>query len=188
MSRCLNKWIYKCKDGGRDTNGWVNKKQEGILFNDALNSYMASGILSIWIMRKETRWRHFMDYNNYFRLATRDLLHAPSHKQYKIYHNLCYTICEKLVGTDKYIRLEVWMTHWLLLVVLLLHTNSYHSFLAYVLEFKFNWTAHDVIPGLSHDFSFWHDLNLFWSLLTVARVTVSLWQKVTKDRRYTPLA
>ena len=52
--------------------------------------YMASNIWlrTILIVRKETRCRH-MGYS--FRLAAKDLLYAPSHRQDSTYHGLCYT-------------------------------------------------------------------------------------------------
>ena len=51
---------------------------------------MASDIWlrTILIVRKETRCRH-IGYS--FRLATRVLLYAPSHRQDSTYHGLCYT-------------------------------------------------------------------------------------------------
>ena len=52
--------------------------------------YMASDIWlrTILIARKETRCRH-IGYS--FRLTSRVLLYAPSHRQDNTYHGLCYT-------------------------------------------------------------------------------------------------
>ena len=52
--------------------------------------YMASDIWlrTILIVRKETRCRH-IGYS--YRLTTRVLLYAPSHRQDNTYHGLCYT-------------------------------------------------------------------------------------------------
>ena len=54
------------------------------------NGYMASDmwLRTILIVRKETRCRH-IGYS--YRLTTRVLLYAPSHKQDNTYHGLCYT-------------------------------------------------------------------------------------------------
>ena len=51
---------------------------------------------TILIVRKETRCRH-ISYS--FRLATRVLLYAPSHREDSTYHNLCYTSRGALAGT-----------------------------------------------------------------------------------------
>ena len=60
--------------------------------------YVASDIwlMTILIVRKETRCRH-IDYS--FRLTARDLLYAPSHRQDKTHHGLCYTSRGALAGT-----------------------------------------------------------------------------------------
>ena len=60
--------------------------------------YIASDIWlrTILIVRKETRCRH-MGYS--FRLTTRVLLYAPSHRQDSTYHGLCYTSRGALAGT-----------------------------------------------------------------------------------------
>ena len=54
--------------------------------------YMAShiGLRTILIVRKETRS---------YRLTTRVLLYAPSHRQDNTYHGLCYTSRGALAGT-----------------------------------------------------------------------------------------
>ena len=61
-------------------------------------SYMASDIWlrTILIVRKETRCRH-IGYS--YRLAARDLLYAPSHRQDNTYHGLYYTSRGALAGT-----------------------------------------------------------------------------------------
>ena len=61
-------------------------------------SYMASDIWlrTILIVRKETRCRH-IGYS--YRLAARDLLYAPSHRQDNTYHGLCHTSSGALAGT-----------------------------------------------------------------------------------------
>ena len=60
--------------------------------------YMASDIWlrTILIVRKETRCHH-MGYS--FRLTSRVLLYAPSHRQDNKYHGLCYTSRGALAGT-----------------------------------------------------------------------------------------
>ena len=60
--------------------------------------YMASDIWlrTILIVIKETRSRH-IGYS--YRLAARDLLYAPSHRQDSTYHDLCYTSRGALAGT-----------------------------------------------------------------------------------------
>ena len=60
--------------------------------------YMASDIWlrTILIVRKETHCRH-IGYS--YRLTTRILLYAPSHRQDNTYHSLCYTSCGALAGT-----------------------------------------------------------------------------------------
>ena len=60
--------------------------------------YMASDIWlrTILIVRKETRCRH-IGYS--YRLAAKDLLYAPSHRQDNTYHGLCYTSRGALAGT-----------------------------------------------------------------------------------------
>ena len=47
--------------------------------------------------REKTCCRHFMGYS--FRLAARNLLYAPCHRQDSIYHGLCYTSRGALAGT-----------------------------------------------------------------------------------------
>ena len=82
----------------------INRNRErNVLFNDALNTliiygYMASHIWlrTILIVRKETRCRH-IGYS--FRLTTRVLLYAPSHRQDCTYHGICYTSRGALAGT-----------------------------------------------------------------------------------------
>ena len=63
--------------------------------------YMASDIWlrTILIVRKETCCRH-MGYS--FRLTTRVLLYAPSHRQDSTYHGFCYTSRGPLAGTRNY--------------------------------------------------------------------------------------
>ena len=60
--------------------------------------YMASDIWlrTILIVRKETRCRH-IGYS--YRLTSRVLLYAPSHRQDNTYHGLCYTSRGALAGT-----------------------------------------------------------------------------------------
>ena len=62
--------------------------------------YVASDIWlrTILIVRKETRCRH-IGYS--FRLTTRVLLYAPSHRQDSTYHGLCYTSRGALAGTRR---------------------------------------------------------------------------------------
>ena len=66
--------------------------------------YIASDmwLKTILIVRKETRCRH-IGYS--FRVATRVLLYAPSHRQDSTYHGLCYTIHGALAGT----RISQWV-------------------------------------------------------------------------------
>ena len=60
--------------------------------------YMASDIWlrTILIVKRETRCRH-IGYS--FRLTTRVILYASSHRQDSTYHGLCYTSREALAGT-----------------------------------------------------------------------------------------
>ena len=60
--------------------------------------YMASDIWlrTILIVRKKTRCRH-IGYS--LRLTARVLLYAPSHRQDRTYHGLCYTSRGALAGT-----------------------------------------------------------------------------------------
>ena len=46
---------------------------------------------------EETRCHHHMGYS--FRLAAKDLLYAPTHRQDSKCHDLCYTRCGTLTGT-----------------------------------------------------------------------------------------
>ena len=48
-------------------------------------------------MREETRYNHFNSYS--FRLAAKDLLYAPSHRQDSTYHGICHTNCGALTRT-----------------------------------------------------------------------------------------
>ena len=59
--------------------------------------YMASDIWlrTILIVRKETRCRH-IGYS--YRLTSRGILYAPSHRQDNTYHGLCYTSRGALAG------------------------------------------------------------------------------------------
>ena len=52
--------------------------------------------MTIHIAKEETRFRH-MGY--IFRLATRDLFNAPSHRHDSTYHGLCYISRVALAGT-----------------------------------------------------------------------------------------
>ena len=68
-------------------------KEGNVLFNDALNTdylrlYGVGHMVKDYSVREETRCRH-MGYS--FRLTSRVLLHAPSHKQDSTYNDLCYT-------------------------------------------------------------------------------------------------
>ena len=62
-----------------------------------IHGYMASDIWlrTILIVKKETCCRH-IGYS--YRLTTRVLLYAPSHKQDNTYHSLCYTSRGALAG------------------------------------------------------------------------------------------
>ena len=77
-------------------------KEGNVLFNDALNTFylrlydVRPWLRTILIVIKETRCRH-IGYS--FRLATRVLLYAPSHRQDNTYHGLCYTSRGALAGT-----------------------------------------------------------------------------------------
>ena len=81
----------------------LQKELDGnVLFNATQHiffySYMVSDIWlrTILIVRKETCCRH-IGYS--FRLTTRLLLYAPSHREDSTYHGLCYTSCGALAGT-----------------------------------------------------------------------------------------
>ena len=60
--------------------------------------YMDSDIWlrTILIVRKKTLCRH-IGYS--YRLAAKDILYAPSHRQDNTYHGLCYTSRAALAGT-----------------------------------------------------------------------------------------
>ena len=47
-------------------------------------------------MKENTYCCHFISYSSW--LAARDLLFAPSNRQYSTYHGLCFTICRALAG------------------------------------------------------------------------------------------
>ena len=77
-------------------------KEGNVFFNDALNTFYLQ-LYDVRHMvkdhsdrREETCCRH-MGYS--FRLTTRVLLYAPSHRQDSTYHSLCYTSCGALAGT-----------------------------------------------------------------------------------------
>ena len=79
-----------------------NKERRNVLFNDALNTFYLR-FYGVGHMLKdhsdsetETRCRH-MGYS--FRLATRVILYASSHRQDSTYHGLCYTSRGTLAGT-----------------------------------------------------------------------------------------
>ena len=78
----------------------VYVRERNVLFNDAhfIYGYMASDIWlrTILIVRKETSCCHI---GYFYRLAARDLLYAPSHRQDNTYHGLCYTSRGALAGT-----------------------------------------------------------------------------------------
>ena len=80
-----------------------NRKREREMFYLTMHSthfiygYMASDIWlsTILIVRKETHCHH-IGYS--YRLTTRVLLYAPSHRQDNTYHGLCYTSHGALAG------------------------------------------------------------------------------------------
>ena len=57
-------------------------------------------------VREETHTCHYMGI--FFRLASRVLLYASSHRQARTYHNLCYTSCRALAGTRE---ISQWVHH-----------------------------------------------------------------------------
>ena len=68
-------------------------RKEDVLFNDALNTfylrlYGVGHMVKDHSVREETRCRH-MGYS--FQLTARVLLYAPTHRQDRTYHDLCYT-------------------------------------------------------------------------------------------------
>ena len=83
--------------------GVVPERENFFLFNDALNAFYLR-LYGVRHMvkdhsdseREATRCCH-MGYS--FRLAARVLLYAPSHRQNKKYHSLCYTSRGALAGT-----------------------------------------------------------------------------------------
>ena len=86
---------------------WIRMEREkererDDLFNDTLNTFyprlygVRHMVRTILIVRKETRYRH-IGYS--YRLTARVLLYAPSHRQDKTYHGLCYTSRGALAGT-----------------------------------------------------------------------------------------
>ena len=81
---------------------YMEGRKEGMFYltthsTHFIYGYMASDIWlrTILIVRKETRSRH-IGYS--FRLTARVLLYAPSHRQDRIYHGLCYTSRGALAG------------------------------------------------------------------------------------------
>ena len=73
----------------------LEREREMFLFNDALNTFYLP-LYSFLIVRKETRCRHI---GYCYRLTSRVLLYAPSHRQDNTYHGLCYTSRGALAGT-----------------------------------------------------------------------------------------
>ena len=68
------------------------RKDRNVLFNDTLNTfylqlYGFEHMVEDHSAREEPHCHHYMAYS--FRLAARDLLHAPSHIQDSAYHGLC---------------------------------------------------------------------------------------------------
>ena len=60
-------------------------------------------------VREETHFCHFMGYS--FRLAGRDLLYVPSHRQDSTYHSICHTSCGALAG-NKNSSIQKPITPW----------------------------------------------------------------------------
>ena len=68
-------------------------KERNVLLSDAQNTFYFIWSKTVRLARKETRCHH-MGYP--FRLATRDILFAPSHRKDSTYHGLCYTCRREL--------------------------------------------------------------------------------------------
>ena len=85
--------LHRTKEGRKEGN-LLFKRERNVLFNDALNTFYLR-LYGVGHMvkdhsdrREETRCRH-MGYS--FRLASRAILYASSHRQDSTYHGLCYT-------------------------------------------------------------------------------------------------
>ena len=95
-NRCFRWYIERC-----NTTGQQREREMFYLTTHSTHfiyGYMASDIWlrTILIVRKETRCRH-IGYS--YRLAARDLLYTPSHRQDNTYHCLYYTSRGALAGT-----------------------------------------------------------------------------------------
>ena len=102
-SRQPEMYIYRLLLSYRSFHVHVNREREKCFYltthaRHFIYGYMASDIWwrTILIVRKETRFRH-IGYS--YRLTTRVLLYAPSHRQDNTYHGLCYTSRGALDGT-----------------------------------------------------------------------------------------
>ena len=107
LEREIAQWVHSMKDRSDDPSHHERTllpQREREMFYLTTHSthfmygYMASDIWlrTILIVRKETRCHH-IGYS--YRLAARDLLYAPSHRQDNTYHGLYYTSRGALAGT-----------------------------------------------------------------------------------------
>ena len=71
--------------------GYIGRKEENALFNNALNTYY----LRLYGVRNMVKDHSDSERGNplppHGRLTARVLLHAPSHRQDNTYHRRCYT-------------------------------------------------------------------------------------------------
>ena len=79
------------------------RKERNVLFNNAINTFYLQlyGIRHMEIENLYSKRGHtLLPLHELLFLITRDILHAPSHRQDSTYHNsLCYTSCGALAGT-----------------------------------------------------------------------------------------
>ena len=78
------------------------ERTENVLFNDTLNTFYLQ-LYGVEHMVKDhsdsERGNPLLQHGLLFLIRTMVLLYAPSHRQDKTYHSLCYTSCETLAGT-----------------------------------------------------------------------------------------
>ena len=75
----------------------LRRKEENILFNDALNTFYLRLYGVSRSSREEIRFHRYMSYS--FRLAAKHFLYAPSHREDNTFHGLWYTSCGAMAGT-----------------------------------------------------------------------------------------
>ena len=82
---------------------WLIRKEGSVLFNSALSTFHLRSCGVEHMVKnhsgkeRETLCRHYMSYS--FRLAARNLVHAPSHRQSSTYHGIfLIQVCCALAG------------------------------------------------------------------------------------------